>query len=73
MTDPLAEKLGINVQEGRGFFQQGLYKQNDGDNDGAIEEYRRAVQIEPDLAGPHTDEIRRRRPPKEELDGWLKS
>ncbi len=39
MTDPLAEKLGINVQEGRGFFQQRLYKQNDGDNDGAIEEY----------------------------------
>jgi tetratricopeptide (TPR) repeat protein len=50
MTDPLAEKLGINVQEGRGFFQQRLYKQNDGDNDGAIEEYSRAVQIEPDLA-----------------------
>ena len=36
--------------KGREFFRQGLSKQNDGDNDGAIEEYTKAVQIEPDLA-----------------------
>ena len=36
--------------KGREFFQQGLSKQNNGDNDGAIDEYSKALQIEPDLA-----------------------